>query len=109
MQKQLTEQAPAVTALAALVETFGHLPAPYIVVHTALTAVEIQLNTPQEFEAWRSALGVAPAVVTLHAYSGATWLAAETRFRGVALKLSGHGLNVTAEQVVGSGSAAVAA
>lgn len=99
MNHQLTDQASAINALTGLVETFGHLPTPYITVHTTSTAVDIQLNAPQEFEAWRSALGVAPAVVTLHAYSGSTWLAASALFRGVELRLSGHNLSVTVEQV----------
>ncbi|MFD9369612.1 hypothetical protein ACFWA6_18235 [Streptomyces sp. NPDC060020] len=95
---QLTEQAPTINALAALAAAYGHLPVPYITVQTTGPAVDLQLDCPADFEAWRSALGVAPAAVTLHAYAGQTWLATNTLFRGIKVVLSGHGLPITVEQ-----------
>ncbi|MFZ3494582.1 hypothetical protein ACODT5_15385 [Streptomyces sp. 5.8] len=109
MNTQLTEQAPAINALAALVEAHGHLPLPFISLYSSLGVVSLQLDTPAEFEAWRCALDIPPSVVTLHAYAGSTWLAATSLFLGVKLQLSGHGLPVTVEQVAAFEALAVAA
>lgn len=99
MTSQLNEQAPAITALVALVETLGHLPTPFISVYTTSTAVELQLSTPGDFEAWREALDAGPDNVRLHAHGGATWLSINVPFRDVTLRLSGHGLPVALGQI----------
>lgn len=100
--RPLAQQALAAEALVGLTMMFGHLPAPFVTVHlphlVQLAQLDFQLETPADFEAWRTALQLAPAAVTLHAYRSSTWLATETVFRGVCLKLTGHNLPLTEEQ-----------
>lgn len=86
------EQAPAVVALAALVEAHPTLPAAYIVIHEA-PSLYIQFEEAAQFEAWREALGVDPAEVDLSGMGDQSWLVAETRASGVPLRLAGFGLD----------------
>lgn len=93
------DQAQAtVTALGCLVIEFPGLPAPYITIHTSSSRLDLQLETPAAFECWRAALSVPTAAVTLHAYSDAVWLAADARYEGVTVHLSGFGVPLTVEQ-----------
>lgn len=96
--RTLAQQMPAAEALVGLTKMLGHLPAPYVVVHSTPPVIALQLNTPSEFETWRTALQLAPDTVTLHAYVDTAWLAADTVFRGVEVHLTGHGLPLTLEQ-----------
>lgn len=97
--RTLAQQALAAEAVVGLTQMFGHLPAPFLTIHTVYTAaVDLQLDTPQEFETWRTALQIAPDTVTLHVFQGSTWLGAEGVFRGVQLHLTGHNLPLTVVQ-----------
>lgn len=94
----MNKQAAAYAVLSALTQTHGHLPAPYVTVHTyGTTTVDLQLNTPQEFEAWRSALLVPTESVDIKSGSGRSWLAANAVFHGVALRLAGDCAAIVAE------------
>lgn len=94
----LAQQTPAFDALAALTETFGHLPIPYVTVHVTLPAhFDLQLGSPQGFEQWREALDIDSALVELHSCNGAIWLSADCEFHGVRLNLSGFNVPLTDE------------
>lgn len=94
----INDQLPAFEALAALAEAFPQLPRPYVVVASVGDRVDVQLNSPEAFEEWRAALGVAPASVTLHSYGGSVWLATAVVFGGVPTELRGHGVPLTPAQ-----------
>ncbi|MGP3752169.1 hypothetical protein [Streptomyces sp. IBSNAI001] len=95
----IAEQAPAFEALDLLVSMFPDLPAAYITTYAkSYAGLAAQLNTPAEFEAWRTALQIPTEAVDLHGDSAGGWLAAETTVRGVLLRITGHGLTVTREQ-----------
>jgi hypothetical protein len=98
-------QGAAVAALAALVGRFGDLPGGYVTIHSQFSAsrpvkLGLALQSPQAFEAWRAALGVAPESVVLSAWEGSVWLAAEVVFEGVTVKPDGF--NVPLEPEVAS-------
>jgi hypothetical protein len=105
----LREQQQAFAALDALAIAWPDLPAPYVTVHGHTPQqVGLQLDSPQEFEAWRSALGANPQDVVAHCRSRDAWLSVETRAHGVAVRLTGFGLGLTAEQVVPQAEAVAA-
>ncbi|MFG2747230.1 hypothetical protein ACGFY0_45255 [Streptomyces chartreusis] len=93
----ISDQAPAVAALLALTDMFGTLPSGYITIHTTGDVrVGLQLETPAEFEAWRTALLVPPEDVELKQWNGSTWLSVDGLFRGVGIHLTGYGIAVPA-------------
>ncbi|MVO87895.1 hypothetical protein GPA10_24840 [Streptomyces sp. p1417] len=98
----LSEQRPAVEALATLVEMFGSLPGGYITIHTrpfgGPVRLELQFDSPQDFEQWRTCLRIAPADVVLVASPGYTWLSAVGRCRGVDVEITGFGVPLTYKQ-----------
>jgi hypothetical protein len=101
--RPISEQGAAVEALAALIEMFGQLPGGYIKVHqpvlTIPAALGLQVDSPQAFEVWRAALGIAPSGVDLRAASDEyVWLQADGVFHGVAVHLTGFNVPLTADQ-----------
>lgn len=100
------EQEPAVSALAAMAEAFGHLPPAHITVSQpdAGGALHIQMRTPAAFEAWREALGLDAQGVVLRSNGGDAWLRVEGAFSGGQVELSGHGL--TDPELLAEGRAA---
>ncbi|MEU2450087.1 hypothetical protein ABZ605_08510 [Streptomyces sp. NPDC012765] len=85
-------------ALSSLTDMYAGLPTPpYVVIHTfaGVSAVDLQLDTPYEFEQWCTALTVPVEAIDLLTHSGTSWLAAVAVFQGVTVKLSGHGIAVT--------------
>ncbi|MGQ4486854.1 hypothetical protein ACN6LM_003869 [Streptomyces sp. SAS_281] len=88
---------PAIEAVTYLAKTFPHLPAPYTVLGQG-AVIDLQADTPDAFDAWRTALQIPPAAVELHAYAEGAWLHATTIVRGVPLVLMGYGLPLTYEQ-----------
>ncbi|MFP3990690.1 hypothetical protein U9R90_25135 [Streptomyces sp. E11-3] len=91
--RTLGEQAPAVHALSALVETFGDLPSPHVSLYSVgAPHLPLQLQSPEGFEAWRTALQIAPDTVVLKSFEGTVWLAANGVFDGVPVELTGYGL-----------------
>ncbi|MFF3643434.1 hypothetical protein [Streptomyces sp. NPDC002564] len=102
--RPISEQQQAVTALAAMIQTFASLPDAHITVHTPFRStparLDLQLSTPQEFEAWREALQISPDMVSLHATVSYAWLAADTRFSGVKVHVAGFGVALTPEDAV---------
>jgi hypothetical protein len=97
---RLAEQAPAFEALTALEVMLPSLPPAYFTIHAnSYSPVCVQCDTVADFEAWRTALQVPTDVVELRADTSGGWLVAETVFRGVGLRITGHGIAVTQEQV----------
>jgi hypothetical protein len=90
--------------LAALIEQFETLPDAHITVHAPFRAIparlDLQLSTPQEFEAWREALLISTNVVQVHATVSYAWLAADTDFGGVKVHIAGFGVALTPEDAV---------
>ncbi|MFC9700867.1 hypothetical protein ACFTWD_09270 [Streptomyces sp. NPDC056943] len=97
----ISVQAPAAAALLALTETFDGLPAGYITMHSrGKIYVGLQLDSPDAFEAWRTALLISPEAVQLCAFEGSTWLAADAMFRGVRFHVTGYGIALTVAEAV---------
>ncbi|MGW2692419.1 hypothetical protein ACWC3Y_11215 [Streptomyces sp. NPDC001296] len=101
--RPISSQGDATDALVALIETFGHLPSGYIKIHRPVLTVPatlgIQLDSPQNFEMWRTALAVPPSGVTLHATTDDyVWLDADAVFHGVAIHLTGFNVPLSAQQ-----------
>lgn len=92
------EQTPAIEALTELNQMFGHLPKPYVTIHSSSLKVGLQLDSPSGFEQWRTALQIAPDMVNAHSNETNAWLAADGVFRGVGVRLTGFGLVLPAEQ-----------
>lgn len=103
---RFVDQTPAIEALAELNQMFGHLPKPYITMNRFGGQLGLQLDSPSEFEQWRTALQIAPDSVNAHSNESDAWLAANGVFRGVAVRLTGFGLVLPSE---GSEASAVAA
>ncbi|WP_267244402.1 hypothetical protein [Streptomyces sp. PR69] len=92
----ISSQAPAAEALVALINMFGHLPTPYIVIHSGTSELFLQLDSPSAFEAWRAALQIAPSGVEIRSNGHESWLKTWGVFRGVPVQLTGFGLSVQA-------------
>jgi hypothetical protein len=99
----ISGQRAAVQALMDLVDQHEQLPDAYITIHAPLVGVpvrlDMQLDTPHDFEQWRSALAVRAADVKLHTTTSNTWLSADTTHQGVTVHLSGFYVRLTAEQL----------
>jgi hypothetical protein len=96
---RLSEQGPAFEALTALEVMLPSLPPAYFTIYAnSYESVSVQCDTLPDFEAWRTALQVPTHVVELRAGASGGWLAVETTFRGVGLRITGNGVDVTAEQ-----------
>ncbi|MFE5090643.1 hypothetical protein ACFRCI_09610 [Streptomyces sp. NPDC056638] len=96
----LAQQAPAAEALMGLAQMAGDLPAAYIVIHASMPVhIAVQLDTPAQFEAWRTALQVPAESVEMLAEPSAdmVWLATDMVVRGVAVRLTGHGVALSPE------------
>lgn len=104
--EQASEQAPAAEALVALIQMFGHLPRPYIVIDREAAELYLQLESPGDFEVWRTALQIAPSDVSIRQNTSRSWLKAQGVFRGVEVALAGFGLDA---QAIGAEASAVAA
>ena len=96
-----TEQGAAIMALPLLLAEYAELPPPYITIRSsAMAGIGLQLPDVTAFEQWRDALGIDPDGVVLHTGGGEGWLAADTRYRGVPVRLTGFGvLLATVEEV----------
>lgn len=89
-------------ALGNLMAQYPRLPEAYITIHeTGLTGgwVDMQLDSPWAFEAWREALEIQPAQISLHVYSGNQWMSGDAYHMGVRIHISGFHVPVTPEQV----------
>jgi len=98
------DQLPAIAALLDLVRQHDGLPAPYITVqqpmpeHHFYPRFDLQLDTPCDFEQWRSALSAPASNVKLHATTSSTWLCVDTTFEGIHVHLSGFNVPLTSVQ-----------
>ena len=98
---RIVEQTGAVLALLNLIRRHPGLAAPYITVHAPMpeydapAKLDMQLDTPSDFEAWRSALAVDPSGVALHTSASSVWLAADTWHAGTRVHLSGFNVPLT--------------
>lgn len=88
--------ASAAAALVSLTEMYANLPTPYVTLHTyeAATTIKLQLDTPDGFEQWRTALTVPTEAITLKSSTGDNWLVADAVFRGVEIRLTGYGIEL---------------
>ncbi|MFG3140798.1 hypothetical protein ACGFZA_31905 [Streptomyces sp. NPDC048211] len=94
----LADLASAIEALAYLQRTFPTLPTLHVILLHNGASLDLQANSPDAFEQWRTALQIPPAAVELHAYYEGAWLHAVAAARGIATILTGHGLPITADQ-----------
>ncbi|MFI1021303.1 hypothetical protein [Streptomyces olivaceus] len=98
---RISEQLPAIQALASLAQQHATLPEAYITLHAPMPEhgfpgkVDLQMQSAQEFEVWREALGIDPDSVALHATLSSTWLAADGHHQGVTVHISGFNIPVT--------------
>jgi hypothetical protein len=89
----IAEQLPAIESLAALAGMLGHLPGAYFTMHHVFAnRLDVQADSPADFEVWREALQVPAETVELHTYKGGTWLKARTTFHETEVELTSHGL-----------------
>lgn len=94
----LADQQSAAAALAALAETFGHLPGGHIgMCDSPRNYLSVSLRSPSALEAWREALKIAPAAVEFHTYNDSVWLAMDATFRGVMIHVSMHDMPISFE------------
>jgi hypothetical protein len=86
-----------------LVDRHEQLPDAYITIHAPFKGsparLDLQLDSPHDFEQWRGALAVPAADVKLHTTTSNTWLSADTTHEGVTVHLSGFYVPLTAEQL----------
>lgn len=89
----MNQLAAAAAALLGLTQMFGHLPAPYIVIHSVgSVCLDLQLSSPAAFEAWRTALVIPVENVELRGPLDRPWLVVETVHAGVVIELASHGI-----------------
>jgi hypothetical protein len=98
----VSAQGAAAEALVALIAAFGHLPGGYLRMHrqygSAPVGLGVQMESPQEFEVWRTALEIDATDVKLQSNSdGVAWLKARGSFHGVEVELTGFGVAVPVE------------
>ncbi|MER5213657.1 hypothetical protein ABT063_24575 [Streptomyces sp. NPDC002838] len=100
--RPISAQSDAAEALVALISMFGHLPGGYIKIFQQFTSLPVdlglQLDSPRDFEQWRAVLGITPSDVELCHDGVSGWLRAEGVFRGVGVKITGHGVVLPAKQ-----------
>ncbi|MFD8545789.1 hypothetical protein [Streptomyces sp. NPDC059649] len=98
--ESLTRLVPAISTLDRLADTFGHLPATDMSVHTAYdpqlrrdrAAVVISVHDGlSDFELWREALGIRPEAVTYRLLPTGESLTAETEWDGTWVEVHGYG------------------
>jgi hypothetical protein len=86
-----------------LVDQHEQLPDAYITIHAPFddwpSRLDLQLDSPHDFEQWRSALAVPAADVKLHTTTSNTWLSADTAHQGVTVHLSGFYVPLTHAQL----------
>ncbi|MFE9127003.1 hypothetical protein ACFYOF_16560 [Streptomyces sp. NPDC007148] len=110
---QLREQGDALALLLSLTQEVGHLPAAYLRTHRPMHGIAswigIQLDSPQDFEQWRTALELAPPDVELRSTHDYVWLQVEGMFRGTKVLLTGFNVPLTHEQNVPQAEASAVA
>ncbi|MFB7285494.1 hypothetical protein [Actinacidiphila glaucinigra] len=94
------DQAREIVALAGIAAEFADLPSAYITLNDVPGArnIDLQLDTPYDFEVWRVALGIDPQTVALRVGGMDAWLSTDVEYRGVSVHLAGHGIPVAREQ-----------
>ncbi|MFJ8023329.1 hypothetical protein [Streptomyces sp. NPDC096311] len=99
----ISGQRSAVQVLADLIVQHPELPAAYITVNLpwkgAPSRLDLQLGTPTDFEQWRTALGIAPAFVSLHPSGRDSWVTADGVRDGIHINVSAHGILLTNDQL----------
>jgi len=90
------DQQAAVEALLNLVSQHPTLPAAYVSVYVA--KLNLQLDSPPDFEAWREVLEAPASDVRLHVTLSSVWLTVDTTVDGIPVHLSGFNLPVSYPQ-----------
>ncbi|MFE9764658.1 hypothetical protein ACFYPC_09025 [Streptomyces sp. NPDC005808] len=100
---QLTVQRSAIQVLADLTVEHPELPAAYITIRAPWqgepSRLDLQLDTPTEFEQWRTALGIPSADVVLEPYGRGSWVTVHTVHEGISVTLSAHGILITQDML----------
>ncbi|MFE6482432.1 hypothetical protein ACFVGN_05755 [Streptomyces sp. NPDC057757] len=95
----LAIQGSAIQVLADLVGQHPDLPAAYITIREpwqgAPSRLDLQLDTPTEFERWRTTLDIPSADVDLEPYGRASWVTVPAVREGIKMVLSAHGILIT--------------
>lgn len=97
----ISGQQQLLDALCNLTAQYPRLPEAYITIHeTGLSGgwVDMQFDSPWAFEAWREALEIQAAAISLHIYSGNQWMSGDACHMGVRIHISGFHVPVTPEQ-----------
>lgn len=99
----ITRQRSTIQLLNDLATQHPELPAAYITVnqpwHGRPSSMDLQLQTPTDFEQWRIALGIAPARVSLHSHGRGSWVEAGTVLESIRISISSHGILITEDQL----------
>lgn len=102
-ERFISQQGSLARLLVDLVQRFGELPAAYITMHTPFedlpVNLNLQLDTPHAFEAWRAALDIPSDAVTLHSTTGLKWVKVRGHYQDVPVVLSGTNVPLTDVQV----------
>lgn len=88
-----SDQRAAVQTLLDLVSQYPTLPAAFVSVY--VTSLNLQLDSPSDFEAWREVLEAPASEVRLHATQSSVWLTVDTTADGVPVHLSGFNVPVS--------------
>jgi hypothetical protein len=101
--RSISQQGSPARLLVDLVQRVGELPAAYITMHTPFedlpVSLNLQLDTPHAFEAWRAALDLPSDNVGLHSTSGLKWVEVRGRYQDVPVILSGVNVPLTDVQI----------